>query len=212
MTKRGRPKRTEGQVEDTRNCVLHATRRVFGLYGAQGTTVGKIIHEANISRPTFYRYFDNAGAALSLVVEAANLKLVQAVVENVEGLDGLLPLFQAITDTYLDWGREEIDIIHSIHQDLLTPGSVVAVHRAKTIDRLYQLVESKAGKHSKTLPDKVVLETIMMAGENLGYHALLHPDEANIESYRSGIVKLAIALMGDQNDWVLAARNHMLFK
>lgn len=211
MSKRGRPKQTQGQVEGIKNSIINVTRTVFGLYGSQGTTVARIIKVANISRPTFYKYFDSAATPLNLVVEAANLNLVQAVVENVAGESELLQIFQAITDTYLDWGKEEIDIVSSIRQELLNPDSVVAIHRGNTIHSLYQLVKSQLGKKNKPIPDKIIIETIMMAAENIGYYVLLNPQQDNIETYRSSIVKLAIALMGEKEDWMLAAHNKSLF-
>lgn len=211
MIKRGRPKKTEGQLQDTKNIILKATREVFGLHGSQGLTVAKIIQTAGISRPTFYKYFDNVETPLNTVIQGTNLQLVKQVIVNAKGVSELIPLFKIITDTYLEWGQKEIDIISSIHQELLNPKSLVCKHRSHTITSLYQLVQSELGKQNKPIPDPIIIETIMMAAENIGYHILLNPNAANIKEYRSSLIKVAISLLGNKEDWSKAIKNEDLF-
>jgi AcrR family transcriptional regulator len=76
---RGRPKKTIEEIESIRKNLLMATSQIFGDCGSQGTTVAKIIQSANVSRPTFYKYFTNANEPLELVIEQANIRLVEKI-------------------------------------------------------------------------------------------------------------------------------------
>ncbi len=210
--RRGRPKKTSNQVQGIKNTILQAVRVVFGQSGSQGLTVAKVIAQANISRPTFYKYFSNLEEPLNTIVEQVNLELVTCFELNAKDSSELIPLIMLVIDTYLSWGIKEIDIMRSIRQELLSPGSIVATHRETTIESLHQIVTKTLKKHNKTIPDKIIFETLIMAGENIGYHMLISPDKNNLMKYRSDLIKLAIALFGDKKDWELALTQADLFK
>jgi len=188
--KRGRPRKTDDEIQRVKDKILAATRTVFGTHGTQGTTVQKIILNANISRPTFYKYFANSDEPLNLVIEHANLRLVQKMLA-VSNADS--PVL-AVIDTYIAWGKEEIEILPAIHQELLIKGSPVSKHRADTLNSIYAILEKVLQEKGRQVPDKIVFESVIMGAENIGYHLLLQSDPSKTDKYRADMLKLAIAL------------------
>jgi len=163
--RRGRPKKSEGEVASTKKAIIQATRAVFSEHGSQAITVAKIIKSAGISRPTFYKYFTCIDEPLNAVIEQANKHLVEQAVINAEGTDSLISLVVSVLDTYFLWGMKENDIIVSLHQDLLTPSSIVSLHRTKTIDSLHAIICDSLCWAQSSPPDKVLFESLVMAGE-----------------------------------------------
>ncbi len=210
--KRGRPKKTSNEVQNIKDTILQAIRVVFGQSGSPGLTVAKVIAQANISRPTFYKYFKNVEEPLNIIIKTANLKLVNCIEVDAKNTSELIPLILLIIDNYLSWGVKEIDIMRSIRQELLAPTSIVAAHRQNTIESLHQIVKKTLNNNNKIFPDKIIFETLIMAGENIGYHMLISPDINNLMKYRRDLIKMAIALFGDDKDWEDALTQHDLFK
>jgi AcrR family transcriptional regulator len=211
-TKLGRPKKTSSEVQDIKDNIVKATRLVFGQYGSHGLTVERIIKQAKTSRPTFYKYFTNTNEALDIVISSANKTLIESIRQDAGKTTQLMPLILLIIDHYFKWGAKEVDIISSLHQELLSPDSIVAKHRKSTIDHLHNIVHQTLSKDKKNLPDRIIFETLIMAGENIGYHILNNPDPDSFMQYRSSLIKMAIALFGDTKDWETALDHHDLFK
>ena len=210
--KRGRPKKSDSDVQSARNKILTATRTVFGRYGSKGLTVERIIQAAGVSRPTFYKYFDKAEAPLDIIVERTNDSLVRKVLEATVHEKQSIPRMQIAIDTYLAWGKEELEILGAIQQELLTAESVVAKHRFNTLNKLYELLKSTLEQEGRPAPDRIVFDSMLIAAENLGYHLLLNTDSPSAKPYRLQMLKLGIALFGNKEDWQVATRNNALFE
>ncbi len=209
--KRGRPKQTANDIQNIRNTILSATRTVFGQYGSKGLTVERIIQAAEISRPTFYKYFSKAEAPLDLIIESSNATLIKEILTAATNEQQAEARMQAAIDTYLDWGRREIDILGAIQQELLTPETIVAKHRLNTLDSMYDLLQKTLKQEGRPTPDRVVFDSLLLAAENIGYHLLLNSNPERTEQYRIQMLKLAIALFGNKKDWQVAAANQVLF-
>jgi len=209
--KRGRPKKTDDEIQGVKDKILVATRTVFGTYGTRGTTVQKIIQCADISRPTFYKYFANSDEPLDFIIEQANLKLVKKMMKVSDDHSITVSRILAVIDTYIEWGRGEIEILASIHQELLIKGSPVSKHRADTLGSIYTILERTLREEGREVPDKVVFESVIMGAENIGYHLLLQSNPSKTDKYRADMLKLAIALFGGVDDWKDAICDSFLF-
>ena len=60
-------------------------------------------------------------------------------------------------------------------------------------------------------PDRILFDAMIMAGERIGYHLLLQADKTKADEYRRDMLKLAIGLFGDKNDWRNATADTTLF-
>ena len=79
--RRGRP---AGKTADTRERIVDAAREVYGEHGTYGTTVALILKQAQVSRPTFYKYFSSAVDVIDEVVRQCNQEVEQLFVRIFE--------------------------------------------------------------------------------------------------------------------------------
>lgn len=208
--KRGRPKHTKEEKNQILASILSATKTTFSKYGSQGTTVERIIQQAKISRPTFYKYFSNAFDPLDQVIDAANKDLVKKTMEafsTVDSPDAISP----IIDAFLSWGAQEKKMLPALYQELLLTGTPAEKHRKKTIKKLYELACPLFDALGRTAPSKAVFDATLLAIEKIGYYLLLNPSQANEDECRATMLKIMTASFGNQEDWIAAANNPELF-
>jgi AcrR family transcriptional regulator len=67
----------ENDPESGRDRILEAARRCYQKQGIASTTLGDIAGEANITRRTVYRYFENKQAIIQAVVDGQALGFLQ---------------------------------------------------------------------------------------------------------------------------------------
>lgn len=67
--------------------LMEAALAVFGRDIAEGGTIDDVIRQAEVSRGTFYNYFDNADGLIRAVADAAGTELMLAVAPIVEACD-----------------------------------------------------------------------------------------------------------------------------
>lgn len=77
--KRGRP---AGLSEDTRNTILDAGREVFKQFGLKRTSIDEICKKAEVSRMTFYRYYDDK-IEIALAILYAEYRQIETQVAQV---------------------------------------------------------------------------------------------------------------------------------
>ncbi|MEQ1137329.1 TetR family transcriptional regulator [Acinetobacter seifertii] len=59
-SRRGRPPRTEDQLEASRNSIIQAARDLFAIHGYEGVSMRKIAVKANCLPSTLYLLFPRA--------------------------------------------------------------------------------------------------------------------------------------------------------
>ncbi len=211
----GRPKKTKDEIQTSKQQILTATRSIFGANGTQGTTVAKIVDAAAISRPTFYKYFSNSEQAIDLVIEQAHQRLIIRLMHIMPTVansqDDNISRILTILDSYLEWSKEEKEILESIHQELLVSGSPVAKHRSLTLDAMHKLLKRYFKKSGKNIPDRYIFETAAIGMEDIAYLITLKSSPSTAKLYRKQMLKLVIALFGDMEDWREAGANNFLF-
>ncbi|MFI6996468.1 TetR/AcrR family transcriptional regulator [Nocardia sp. NPDC050175] len=87
-----------------RRKLLDATASVYATHGQSGLTAERIAHTADVSKPTFYKYFPNSTAALDELVADGNQQLRARIERAVGKHDDLPDKVAAAIDAYLDWG------------------------------------------------------------------------------------------------------------
>src|SRR5690606_21091249 len=73
--RRGRPPQSRRQAEQVRARIVRATAEVFSRNGSRGMTVARILEQAGLARPTFYRYFGRAEEPLHVLLTESNDRL-----------------------------------------------------------------------------------------------------------------------------------------
>jgi TetR/AcrR family transcriptional regulator len=120
-TRRGRPPQTPEQADEVRARIEAATGEVFTEHGSRGLSVARIIERADISRPTFYRYFGNAEQPLHALLTVSNAGLVGGIRTALTHSDEPVQLGIAIIDAYLAWARGHGPMLRPVFAELHDP-------------------------------------------------------------------------------------------
>jgi len=83
--------------------ILRAAMNVFGRLGYADTRVEDILEEAEISRPTFYRYFKSKEDVFDAVDEVVSKSFFQTLTSAVASVDDPLQKLEKGIDAYLQW-------------------------------------------------------------------------------------------------------------
>ena len=105
-----RSERAQAQRERRRMHILLAAAKLFGQRGYHGTSVADVIEAAEISRGTFYLYFDSKDAVFLELMEQF-IQRIMAVVEVVDP-EGASP-----TERIVENVRRVVDVVFE-HRDL----------------------------------------------------------------------------------------------
>jgi len=105
-----RSSRAEAQRERRRVHILLAAAKLFGQRGYHGTSVADVIEAAEISRGTFYLYFDSKDAVFLELME----QFIQRIMSVVEVVD---PEGASPTERIAENVRRVVDVVFE-HRDL----------------------------------------------------------------------------------------------
>ena len=79
---RGRPPKTETDQEQIKTHIAQAAIRAFAEHGYHRMTVEHILFHADVSRPTFYKYFRQIEEALVLGMQPYSQELINNLKTN----------------------------------------------------------------------------------------------------------------------------------
>ena len=118
------------KAEATRARILAAGRTVYGEQGMHGTTVQRILKEAGISRPTFYKYFASAPEVIDEIVQSCNAEVeglfVKVFAQPQKAFYDYLPM---ALSGYLNWGRSLGPLMIARFRELHDVSSPVSRYR-----------------------------------------------------------------------------------
>lgn len=135
---------------DTRGVILVGAGRVFGRLGYAATRVEDILLESDVSRATFYKYFDDKEAVFTAIEEAMSFSFIQAM----EGVDtDRLPAPEQAAeylDTYLRWVLGWREVARIMWTDPTRP-------------RAGDVIEARGSSH------RVFLELLLSLAAEMGF-------------------------------------------
>ena len=97
----GRPASTDPKGDELRELILAAASQDYAENGFHGSSVAHILAISGVSRPTFYRYFQNRREALDIIIGRANDMLGEIVARKIEGVEDLEGVVHAAIDAYV---------------------------------------------------------------------------------------------------------------
>ncbi len=177
--RRGRPRQSESERLEARERLLAAAATVYAQGGEAAFTVERVLAEGQISRPTFYRWFESREQVLEQVVEDANRRLVQAVLLELKATATPEDLLRRGIDAYLDWGRGQGAMITALYRDLHQPGTAAARARHRTLRQVVGMVRAIA-QAGGTPPSSLFIEAMLNAIEHLGSRLFAIPQPSAI--------------------------------
>ncbi len=168
--KRGRPAKPKSAGESIPETIIAATRYVYADTGYRDFSVELLLAEAGISRPTFYRHFKDKYDVINVVVERANLMLIEDVERRTAGSQSLREVIDKSLDAYFDWGLKIGKLAGSIYREIHDPESPSSLHRDRNIAKGTAILQS-AGERSGLQLDTAVYEALVHTIEHVGHNA-----------------------------------------
>ncbi|WP_062816345.1 TetR/AcrR family transcriptional regulator [Alcanivorax sp. NBRC 102024] len=197
--RRGRP---AGKTADTRERIIDAAREVYGEHGTYGTTVALILKQAQVSRPTFYKYFSSAVDVIDEVVRQCNQEVEQLFVRIFEQPQkefyDYLPM---ALSGYLNWGRSQGLLMEARFRELHDRSSPVSRYRDEHNRRIASTLHSSMVRHGRTPPDDLALTSLVQGIEHLGYQFCMQAEHTEMPRYIEVMGRLCIAMLGNRHDW-----------
>ena len=133
---RGRPPKTEAEVDLVRTRVLAATRTVFADVGYHGLSVELVLHEAGVSRPTFYKYFRSLDEVVERLLAEVNQDLVARLLSALASASEPFAKVEAAVLAWRQWGEDLGAFLRPFFAELHDRTSPVGRHRERTLELL----------------------------------------------------------------------------
>lgn len=202
--RRGRPPQSEADAAAARARIVEATRSVFAEHGSHGLSVALIIERAGISRPTFYRYFNNAEQPLQLVLDASDLALVDGLQAALDAASDEIEMVLNGIEAYLAWARGHGPALRPLFAELHDASSIVSPHREKTLGMLRARLIARFETLGRAAPPAIDIDVLLHAFEYVGFRvALGHGDDGWA---RMTMARIALVLLGTEADLEVARR------
>jgi AcrR family transcriptional regulator len=168
-TQDGRGKRRPG-VEEQREIIHQAAVSLFATSGTRSVSIGDICKQADVSRPTFYRCYEDKSALIASIY-------AEAVSNPAEGilLQGDLRQPKQLKNT-LDELFENIfnnaDLARLVFMEASDPGSPAANIIEKGFEHSARVLARDLRKAGQDVPSPVYLKSLMAAIQWIVYDAI----------------------------------------
>lgn len=205
---RGRPPAAPETHAAIRQRLLDATRTVFTRTGYHGLSVERVLAEAKLSRPTFYKHFRNTDEPIDIVLHEANDQLIDSLLEAVAGSPDPTAALVAGFTAWRNWGNELGDMLRPLYAELHDARSPAAAHRKRTLSILGRELVSLVERLGRPRPSRLQVDTLLSGMEYLGFRYQLetmHTEKAWKQT-RDMMLRLGLAVMGGRPEWTHAAQ------
>jgi AcrR family transcriptional regulator len=171
----GRPASTDPKGDELRELILAAASQDYAENGFHGSSVAHILAISGVSRPTFYRYFQNRREALDIIIGRANDMLGEIVARKIEGVEDLEGVVHAAIDAYFEWARLCGPMVGPIYQEIGDAASPAHEHRSRIVAELADLFETTLVSLGRPPQDPLLYEALLHVVEQTG-HAAFWPE------------------------------------
>ncbi len=201
--------KVERRGRDTRGVILVGAGRVFGRLGYAATRVEDILLESNVSRATFYKYFDDKEAVFTAIEEAMSFSFMQAM-DSVEA-DRLAAPEQVaeFLDTYLRWVLGWREVARVMWTDPTRPRAGDVIEARGSSHRVFlQLLLKLAAEMGFDTDDTLRYRGLIGATSEIAQALIESPrvSDRDIARARNTIIHLGIAVFSMpaelDNPWI----------
>ncbi|MBA0045593.1 TetR/AcrR family transcriptional regulator [Mycobacterium sp. NPDC050853] len=203
---RGRPPQTDEQRARTRARILAAAGGVYAEHGYRGTTVARIAERAELSKPTFYAFFDGVAQVITALVMDSQQQLLTQWGPVVNAGGDLIEKASAGLDAYLETAERGRDSWLVFHIEQHDPASPARQLRAAYEERLIEVLRQALVASGRPAPGVETLG-VLLASMQAGCYRYLSTPRTGRPAVRAAMLRSALALLGTPEDWrALAAR------
>lgn len=205
---RGRPPAGPEAQAAIRQRLLEATRTVFTRVGYHGLSVELVLAEAGLSRPTFYKHFRSTEEPIDLIIRDVNDQLIAALLAAVEGNRDPFAAVEAGLDAWRRWGEDLGPMLRPLFAELHDAHSPASRHRRRTLDTLGTQLMAMIERLGRARPTRLQVDALLNGVEYLGYrfHLETPRDAASWKQTRDAMLRLSIAMLGNEQEWQHAAQ------
>ncbi|NEX59586.1 TetR/AcrR family transcriptional regulator [Noviherbaspirillum galbum] len=187
---RGRPLKTEADYARVRLRILDATQAAYGDLGYHALNVNAILERAGLSRPTFYRHFNNLDEVVRLVIARACEGLVDRFVNRIPTDASVKEKMAHAVELYLEWGESIGSLLRPLYVELHDPLSPVSELRPQVLVRIGDLYRKTVETEGLRIENDLLVDLMVTGIEFLGYRYLL---ERNSGRITKGMIKDAMS-------------------
>lgn len=151
----------------TRARILAGAADAFGRLGYAATRVEDILLAANISRPTFYKFFKSKDTVFQALSEMHHAEILARVTAATEVADGAADMLDRIVETFLRWRAALGPVGRVLDAEARVPNSRLQAHRQRVLDAVVEKVEAALRRAGRETVDPLLLRALIAAAENI---------------------------------------------
>jgi TetR/AcrR family transcriptional regulator len=197
---RGRPSKTEADYARVRQRILNATELAYGALGYHALNVNAILERADLSRPTFYRHFNNLDEVVRLVIERALTGLVDRFVNRIPPEATVREKMTRAVELYIEWGDSIGPLLRPLYIELHDPHSPVSALRPQVLQRIGDLYRKTVEAEGLHIENDLLVDLMVTGIEFLGYRYLLERDSGKItlDMIKEAMTRLMTCTLGQR--------------
>ena len=196
----GKPPQRQRNKSQLRMRILRAAMHVFGRLGYVDTRVEDILTEAEISRPTFYRYFKSKEDVFDAVDEVLSMSFLQTWTSAIESVEDPLEKIEKGADAYLRWLQATGPIAGVTLQESSRPGSRLGPRREAALRIIVDVFHSETRKALGEEYDPWLFSMLQVATEHAGQLVIREGiREKDMERAKRSMVRILVGTLYDRD-------------
>ncbi len=168
---RPKPRRARGEAA-IRERILAGAERTFAMRGVEATPVEDILRAAQVSRPTFYKFFQDKDQVLATLVEKHNHALLQMVGGAAASPAGPLKKLERGIEAFLHWRVVTGAFARVMEAEARKPGGTAAARRRDVSKAFAALAAAEVRKAGRAEVDPLIYVGLLAALEAVGASVL----------------------------------------
>jgi len=165
----GRSKKRPG-VDEQRQIIVNAAVELFAAEGTKAVSIGKICDHAGVSRPTFYRCFEDKAALVARIYQEAVDVHTQAILLGTDLRD--LQATEQAVDNMLEAIFAQAPLARLVFVEANDPSSPAFEIVEQTFEKDAQILTRDIRKGGSEAPSPVYLKSVMAAVQWIVHDAI----------------------------------------
>lgn len=190
----GRPSASEPSGQELRELVIDAARSVYAEHGFHRSSVEQLLVAANISRPTFYRLFDDKREVFDELIGRLKAGLAESVTQAMASASSLHELIEYGLDAFFEWRNEDVAVIGALYREIHDLSSPASAHRDRTVAYLNEAFRKRAEALGYPKVDPLLYDALLHVTEYVGAMSFMNNQTSKAQIRRSRQVASRIML------------------
>ena len=151
----------------TRDRILAGAARAFGSKGCAATRVEDILLAAEVSRPTFYKFFDGKDSVFEELSRMHHAQVIGDLVAAMEAVKDPAEKLDRTMEAFLRWRAHLGPIGRVLDTEARVPNSRLQNHRDGVLDALVERLQAEMRAAGRNEVDPLLVRALVAACENV---------------------------------------------